>query len=491
MAASHIFVLGALFWISRVWAVHHDRPNIIWVMADDLGWGELGLYPSSSAHGRIATPSLDKFGREGIVFTNAYAGYTVCAPSRTTFFTGRHSGQFVKHGLSGTDIHVKENVTTIAHVLQRAGYVTGAFGKVAPLTSPLQQGFDAFIGQVDQALCHNMYPKYIDTDDGRLNFELIGNSNPASRTLCMQSPEVYNFTVDVFHQEAMKWLESVAQLPTPFFLYLSFTVPHAGGWGDAPHAPEDGNPVPSDLHYRNRSWPDVEKDHAAVITYLDQKVNDLMQRLKLLDIDENTVVIFASDNGAHSEGGHKPEFFNSTGGLLGHKRSLFEGGVRSPTMVRWPAVISPGRTSDFAWAFWDALPTFAELAGTSPPPGLDGMSIVPTLRGEAQPPHKYLYFTWNLGYTVRMGKWKGVVKHCSKSKQRIPSMSDKMQLYDLEKDPFETTNVAEDHPSITVSMRTHVISKNLTCACYQCGMQNHLAGQEKPLLTSGSEALVI
>merc|ERR1719247_2346798 len=141
------------------------RPNIVWVMADDLGWGEVGLYPSTSPHGRIDTPNLDKFGKEGIQFTHAYAGYTVCAPSRTTFFTGRHSGQFVKYGLSGTEIAPGQaSATTIASVLQKAGYATGAFGKVAPLDSPLKQGFDTFFGQIDQSDCHNMYPRQIDKE---------------------------------------------------------------------------------------------------------------------------------------------------------------------------------------------------------------------------------------------------------------------------------------------------------------------------------------
>merc|ERR1719191_668457 len=158
--------------------------------------------------------------------------------------------------------------------------------------------------------------------------------------------------------------------------------------------PEQGAPVPTDLQYANKSWPDVEKDHAAVITYLDGKVGDLMQRLKQLGVDDNTLVFFASDNGAHLEGGHSHLFFNSTGGLPGHKRSMYEGGMRSPTMVRWPSVISPGRVSEFPWAFWDVMPTFAELANAKAPLGLDGISIVPELHGKEQQQHEYLFFTW-------------------------------------------------------------------------------------------------
>jgi len=484
-----VAVLTALLVVAAGAANAAHRPNVVWIMADDLGWGEPGLYPSTSPHGRIATPNLDKFGNEGVVFKQAYAGYTVCAPSRTTLFTGRHSGKFVEHGLSGTTITPSQNVTTVAQVLKRAGYVTGAFGKIAPLTSPLQQGFDAFTGQVDQGLCHNMYPKQIDSGLQQSNVKLAGNDAPKSRELCMKNPELYNYTIDVFHEFGMAWLEKVAKGTDPFFLYMSYTVPHAGGWGDAPKEPEQGAPVPTDLQYANKSWPDVEKDHAAVITYLDQMVGDLLQRLKSLGVDNNTLVFFASDNGAHLEGGHSHLFFDSTGGLPGHKRSMFEGGMRSPTMVRWPAVIQPGRTSNFSWAFWDVLPTLAELAGADVPSGLDGISIVPELRGEAQPEHEYLFFTWigdggrmaleetdetrqhGPGYTVRMGKWKGMVPHCSDTKGLKPNMNDDMRVFDLDKDPFETTDLA-GHPNrdgLAAHLKSFVISKNLTCMCYQCG----------------------
>lgn len=457
------------------------RPNIVWVMADDLGWGEVGLFPSNSSVGRIDTPHLDKFGREGVIFTEAYAGYTVCAPSRTTFFTGRHSGRFVHHGWTGKALSPGQNVTTLAHVLQRAGYQTGAFGKIAPLTSPLEQGFDSFMGQVDQKLCHNMYPPFIDAGNATLNLKLVGNHGRLSRDLCMQDPGLYNYTIDVFHEAGMAWLEVAVRRRAPFFLYLSFTIPHAGGWTGTG---EKGNPVPTDLQYAGKPWPDVEKDHAAVITYLDGKVGDLMARLKALGVDDNTLVFFASDNGAHKEGGHKPEFFNSTGGLRGHKRSLYEGGVRSPTMVRWPAFIKGGQRSTFAWAFWDMLPTFADLAGesvvgTSDFKDLDGISIVPMLLGHSeQAAHEYLYFTWSAtttvsGYAVRQGRWKGVVPFCADSEGLQPSMEDNMEIYDLSADPFETSDVAAHETAVVTALKKLVISKNVSCVCYQCDIEDN------------------
>jgi len=454
------------------------KPNIIWIMADDLGWGEVGLFPSTSQYGRIATPHLDKFGQEGTLFWNAYAGYSVCAPSRTTFFTGRHSGSFVKHGLNGAEIKPGDNVLNLGQMLHDAGYTTGLFGKSAPLTAPLQQGFDAFVGQVDQAYCHNMYPIAIDTGDGELNFPLTGNTGPKNRNLCMARPDVYNYTVDVFHKSAMQWIQQVAQGSKPFFLYLAYTVPHAGGWEDAPSTKEQGNPVPTDLQYADKDWPEVEKDHAAVITYMDSLIGDLMKKLKELGVDDNTLVFFASDNGASHEGHQNAYFFNSTGGLRGYKRSLFEGGVRSPSMVRWPGVVPANKSSDHLWAFWDVLPTLAELVGSTAPEGLDGTSIMPTLLGRTQDPPEYLYWTWPgcqggrpgsaSGFGVRIGSWKGVVPQCHDQQSLKPTPDDVMQLYNLDEDPFETTDVAHQHLHVVKRLKEVVISKSLTCQCFQC-----------------------
>lgn len=242
--------------------------------------------------------------------------------------------------------------------------------------------------------------------------------------------------------------------------------------------------MPCDLQYADEQWPDVEKDHAAVITYLDDKVGDLLARLKALKVDKNTLVFFASDNGAHSEGGHDHRFFDSTGGLRGYKRSMFEGGVRSPTMVRWPDGIPAGRVSDFSWAFWDVLPTIAEIAGASVPNGLDGISIVPELKGSFQKEHDYLYFTWigeggkgtgsgsdlkqEPGYTIRQGCWKGVVPHCDAALLQ-PRLADEMHLFDLCEDPFEKTDIAAVKPSIVLQLKQLAVSKNLSCMCYQCG----------------------
>jgi len=399
-----LLVFGALVGV----AASAPRPNIVFIMADDLGWGEVGLYPSTSSHGRISTPHIDALGRSGLQFTNAYAGYTVCAPSRTALMTGYHSGHFDREGLPGITLPVTSQVPLLGTMLQKAGYTTAGIGKAAPLESPSTQGFDYFIGQTVQTHCHNMYPRYIDTGASQMNINLTRNweipsaNAKEARAVTMANPANFNYTVDITHENSMKWVRQQAAVQKrtsasdrkPFFLYESFTVPHAGGWGYAPSFKEQGAPVPSDGQYADKStWPNVEKDHAAVITYLDGYVGQMVSLLKELDIEKDTIVFFASDNGAHLEGGHDYRFFNSTGGLQGHKRSLFEGGVRSPTMISWPGTITPG-ISAYAWAFWDVMPTLGELSGGAIPSGIDGVSIVDTLMGKVQAPKEYLYWTW-------------------------------------------------------------------------------------------------
>ena len=457
-----------------------NPPNIIFIMADDLGWGEPNAYPAGSIHGRIATPNLDILATNGIQFTNAYAGYTVCAPSRTTLFTGRHSGKFEQYNLPGTSLSPGQALTT-AEVLKKAGYTTALIGKSAPLTNPLQQGFDHFVGQVNQAACHNMYPKVIDSGNQTGNINLTLNWKSKSRSLCMNNPSIYNYTTDIFQSQAIEWLKNVATNPTvPFFLYLSFTVPHAGGWSDTNK--EQGAPVPTDGRYANQTtWPPVERDHAGVITYLDSYVGQVMHQMKELNIEENTILFFASDNGAHLEGGHSYKFFNSTGGLRGHKRSMYEGGMRSPTMVQWKGTIEAGSISDYPWSFWDFMPTVAELAGVTNvvPSDIDGHSILPTLKGLNQSLPSYLFYTgnskWGNGngkkskgqtaYSIRMNQWKGVVNDCMNG---TPRKRDTMQLYNLENDPFEQNDISHSNQEQVNVLKTMVLKSGSGCSCYQC-----------------------
>lgn len=292
----------------------------------------------------------------------------------------------------------------------------------------------------------------------------------------MKYADRFNYTTDVFFREAMLWMDGVRKKANPFFLYLSFTVPHAGGYDDFPESSMTGAPVPSDMQYATKPWPNVEKDHAATITFVDSLVGKMMQKLKDFGVDQNTLVIIASDNGAHNEGGHDPTFFQSSGGLRGRKRSLYEGGVRSPTMARWPGVIKPGTNSDYAWAFWDAYATLAEVAGVIRgvyPNDIDGVSIVKILRGEEQPPKKILFFTWGPGYAVIMdGRWKGLVPLHSNTTDQKPSESDAMQVYDLWNDKGEGKDLAETNKTILAQLRhlvtTRVHAEHLWVECYQC-----------------------
>ncbi len=487
-----------------------EPPNVLFIMADDLGVGE----PSFTHPGLLSTPNLDELAASGMRFTAAYAGYTVCAPSRATLFTGRNSGHL--HGAPA-------DWPLLPALLQRAGYETMLFGKSAPMDDdvhgqsprgplvwgmPTRHGFDHFVGQPNQLYCHNMYPTHWTVGEREETLPLNMKNN-RTRDACMSDPSAYNYTTDLFADAAISWLrakrgrdearrsDANAEPPKPFFAYLSFTVPHAGGWSGGVEAPEQGQPVPTDMGYGARTdWPVVERDHAASVSYLDLKLGEVLAALKSSGLDETTAVFFASDNGAHDEGGHDVRFFNSSGGLRGFKRSFYEGGVRSPSLVRWPGVTAAGSVSHVPWAFWDVLPTLVDMAHATLPAGaaIDGRSIVPTLRGEAQPEPDYLYWTWRgavaegdsdaptasdgdeprrgaapPGYAVRVGSWKAVVHACANATSLTPSMDDVMELYDLSKDPAEATNVAGAHPDVLTRIKALLVQKGLSCTCYQCG----------------------
>ena len=413
-----------------LWAQTSAKPNIIFVLADDLGYGDLGCFGQQ----KIKTPNLDALAASGIRFTHAYAGSTVCAPSRCCLHTGKHTGHTRVRGnikIPG-EVPLEPGDVTVAKVLKKAGYRTGIFGKWALglLGSPgypLDQGFDEWFGFFSQSHAHNYYPEHL--LDGRGSLQLTGNSGTQKK----------DYAPDVIHRRALAFLrkQTAAQ---PFFLYLPTTIPHANN--ELGRDTQNGQEVPEDAPYSGQGWPQVEKNFAAMVTHLDTQVGELMAVLREKGMEKNTLVIFTSDNGPHKEGGHNSDFFDSNGPLRGTKRDLYDGGIRVPAMAAWPGRIRAGQTSDQPWAFWDFLPTAAELAGAPVPADIDGVSLVPTLLGQgSQRQHEYFYWEFHEGgftQAIRMGQWKAV---------RLKGKTE-VELYDVTADGGEARNVAVEQPEL-------------------------------------------
>jgi arylsulfatase A-like enzyme len=402
-----------------------SRPNILFILADDLGYGDLGCYGQK----KIATPNLDHLASEGVRFTQAYAGSTVCAPSRCALMTGLHTG----HGrIRGNDRSgLQPTDTTIASLLKRAGYATGLVGKwglgaACSPGVPNRQGFDYFFGYLDQRHAHTYYPTSMWENEAEF---FLDRNFGDHRT---------QYSQDLFTERALRFLDQ--HKSEPFFLYLAYTTPHANN--ELTRESGNGMQVPSDAPYSDRDWPQPDRNFAAMVTRLDRDVGAILARLKHHSLDSNTLVIFASDNGPHREGGNHPEFFGSSGPLRGIKRDLYEGGIRVPAIARWPGVVPAGRSSDQVWAFWDFLPTSCELAGISAPQNLDGVSIAPALKGKSlaeRPPLYWEFHEKGFFQAVRIGDWKGV---------RRQSIRGPIELYDLASDLGESADVASSHPDI-------------------------------------------
>ena len=452
-------------------------PNIIYMLADDLGYGELGSYGQSL----IRTPHLDALAAEGIRLTQHYSGSPVCAPSRGTLMTGLHTG----HGQIRDNLEVggypdpdelgqmplDSGTYTIGTMLKEAGYVTGAIGKWGlggreSLGQPRYQGFDYFFGYLDQQLAHNYYPTHLWRNGERIELDneyfsphqRFAGDDPTD-------PAEYDryqgneYSLDVMADDAIRFLDD--HRDEPFFLYLPFTIPHL-----ALQVPDsslveyegvfDEEPYLGDRSYLPHDRP--LSAYAAMITRMDAHIGRILARLDELGLAENTLVIFTSDNGATYTGGVDAAYFESTGGLRGLKGSVYEGGVRVPFIARWPGRIEPGAVSDHVSAFWDMMPTFADVAGVAAPDGIDGLSMLPSLVGEGdQPEHDHLYWEyhglWNGAQAVRMGRWKGV---------RLGGHDDvdaPIELYDLEEDPAETEDLAGRHPDVVERIRAIMFSR--------------------------------
>lgn len=419
------------------------HPNIIFILADDLGYGDLGCYGQA----KIQTPNLDKLAAAGMRFTDCYAGSTVCAPSRCALMTGLDTGHAWVRG--NTELALRPQDVTIAELLKDAGYSTGLIGKwglgdAHTAGVPQKHGFDEFVGYLNQTHAHDYYADHIwRYEPGQYDGEEFLYENAGAKKGL--------YIPDLFTTAAVNFI-GINQ-PTelnhhrPFFLYLAYTIPHANN--EEGSRSGNGMQVPSDAPYASESWPQVEKNKAAMITRMDSDVGRLMDRLRKLKLEDNTVVFFTSDNGPHHEGGVDPEFFHSSGPLRGGKRDLYEGGIRVPMIVCWPGKIKPGQVSDLPWAFWDFLPTAAEIGGAKTPDNLNGISVLPTLLGQTQTNrHDFLYWEFHergFQQAARMGPWKAV----------RPQANAPLELYNLKDDLGETHNVAKNHPDVVAQFEQY------------------------------------
>lgn len=471
-------------------ATAQQRPNIILIVADDLGYGDVGYQGQT----KIKTPNIDRMSRLGMRFTQFYAGTAVCAPSRASLLTGLHTGHTAVRGNRGFkpegQFPLPDSSLTIATVLQQQGYTTGVFGKWGlgyPGSSgtPLKKGFTDFFGYNCQSLAHNYYPDHLWNNDERIDLPGNRDKDPSEGPgKGPGDPTDSVYSADLIHQHALKFLQQ--EHGHPFFLFLAYTLPHAALQGphdsgyqhyvaqfhEAPRTPKADD---KKTDYAFEPYPHAA--FATMVSRLDHYVGDILHQVEQLGLAGNTLVLFTSDNGPHREGGGDPDFFNSNGGLRGIKRDLYEGGIRVPFIALWKGKIAAGSVNNRPWAFWDLFPSFAEVAGVpaaagarasevagepavahgsatvsaaaagARPAEIDGLSFASLLKAGTQPVKQHDHFYWEFhegggSQAVRWGKWKGVRLNVN-TIDHPP-----LELYDLEKDPQERTNIAPQHPDI-------------------------------------------
>lgn len=449
-------------------------PNVIYILADDLGYGDLGCYGST----KIETPNIDKLASQGMLFTQHYSGCTVSAPSRSTLLTGQHTGHTSIRGnreLVGVEgqLPISAESYTIAELFKDAGYTTGAFGKWGLGTpgsegDPNAQGFDEFFGYNCQRQAHRYYPEHLWLNDKKVM--MPGNDG---------NKEMVTYAPDVIQKEALEFIK--ANKDSSFFAYLAFVQPHAeliapedsildkyrkvfteetpfvSKYGDAAnYGSED---------FEIKYYCDQEEPHAtfaAMVSRLDMYVGEVMATLDSLGIADNTVIMFSSDNGPHLEGGADPDFFNSNGPHRGYKRDMSDGGIRAPFIVRWNGVVAPGSTSDHISAFWDILPTMSDIAGVKLNTPTDGISMIAELKGEKQKEHDFLYWEYAAAkgqMAVRMGDFKAIRLNVNKDKDAP------IELYNVVDDPEELNNLAAQNSELVakaakVMSEEHTLNEN-------------------------------
>lgn len=447
--------------------IEPQKPNIIYILADDLGYGDLSIMGQE----KFSTPNIDKLAQDGVLFTQHYSGSTVCAPSRSSLMTGQHTGRTFIRGnkeiLPEGQHPLADEEITVAELLKTAGYKTGAFGKwglgyPGSEGDPNQQGFDEFYGFNCQRIGHNYYPYHLWNNQTK---EILdGNSGT----------NMEQYAPSLIHQKVLSFIEK--NKDTSFFLYYPTIIPHAELFAPESYMQKFRGKFTTEKpyigvddgeFYKNGGYGSQKEPHtafAAMITLLDDHVGAVRKKVEQLGIADNTIIIFTTDNGPHKEGGADPEFFNSNAGLRGFKRDLYEGGIRVPMAAYWPNKIAPNTKSNHISAFWDFLPTVCDIAQIEKPKEIDGISFLPELLGEEQKEHEFLYweFTAQGGkQAVRMDNWKGV---------RINMTNDAnapIELYDLTTDLAEKNNIAAEHPEIVekiaaIIKNEHTYSKDFS-----------------------------
>ncbi len=446
-----------------------SRPNIIYILADDLGYGDLSCFGQQ----KFATPNIDKLAEEGIIFTQHYSGSTVCAPSRSSLLTGMHTGHTPVRGNHEIKPEgqwpLPSETFTLAEMLKEAGYVTGAFGKwglgfPGSEGEPGNQGFDEFYGYNCQRLAHNYYPFYLWHNQEKV---IMKGNEGANRKV---------YAPEKIHEQALKFLDD--NKDNKFFMYYPSAIPHAELF-----APESymekyrGKYMPEKIYdgvddgvqlklgpYGSQT--EAHAAFAAMINYLDDQVGEIVAKVKELGLDKNTIIIFTSDNGPHKEGGADPDYFNSNGILRGYKRDLYEGGIRVPMIVRWPGIVNPGKQTDHVSAFWDVMPTLSDIVGVKIPDHIDGISFLPTLLGKQQQQHDYLYWEFHERggrQALRKGDWK-IVKYNVNAKPVLP-----YELYNLKDDAGEEVDLAQSNSEILNEMKNLMANARTESDVFQFG----------------------
>lgn len=427
-------------------------PNVIYILADDLGYGDLSCYGQE----KFKTPNIDKLAKKGMQFTDHYSGNSVCSPSRAVLMTGQHSGNAYITGNSKEEPPMDMSITSLPEIFKNAGYATGAYGKWGlgdtskeGARNPLNQGFDEFYGWKTQLTAHTYYPK-----------KMVHNGKEVA---IKEGAYVH----DIIMEKAFNFIERNAKEKKPFFCYIPTAIPHA-----AMHAPKklhdkwrkklpQFDTITGEYYATPEPCPDVINPVAAfpaMVQNLDNQIGSILKLLKKYNIDKNTLIIFTSDNGAHHEGGHNPDFWNSNGDLRGGKRDVYEGGIRAPMIAYWPNKIKAGSTANLPSAFWDVMPTMSEIINQPIPIQSDGVSFLPTLLGDNDNQKKSDYLFWKFTnwsatkYAVRIGDFKGVQIYQNETPKKKAKILP-FELYDLSTDLGEENNIANKNVEIVEKMK--------------------------------------